>query len=138
MISKVLGSRSSNSTRRAISLSTAARTLSGVAPRDPAGQLDQGHRALRRLDHLQDPIRQGVLQRPGDPAGPSKVAHITLEGQVEPLEVLDPGLAQHLEDDPHELVGEEDVIDVLRQFARLSVGGQEVQPSHRRTRAAKS
>ena len=104
--------------------------LFGIAPRDPARQLGQGQWALRRLDHLQDPVHQGVFQRPGDPTGPSEVADITLEGQVEPIEVLDPGLAQHLEDDPREHLGEEDVIDILHQFARL-VGGQEVQPSDR-------
>ena len=44
-----------------------------IAPRDPAGQLDQRDRSLRLLEHIDDPLRQRVLQLPGGPAGPSMV-----------------------------------------------------------------
>ena len=64
-----------------------------IAPLDPAGQLGQRDRTFGFAEHVDDPIRQGVLQRLGDPPGPSMVHHVAFEGVLEPKVILDPGLA---------------------------------------------
>ena len=108
-----------------------------VAPIEPAGQLRQGDRALGLAEHVEDPPADGVLQLPGDPAGPAVVHHVRAKGLLEAQEVLDPRLAEHAGDDPGELAAVEGIIDVLLELAR-PVGGQQVEPGKVRSRVAKS